>query len=235
MKGVTQMFDSIFTVDPTTDTFTLTYALTTIFTAFLSGVIISLTYMATSNRAHSTNFALTLIIVPSVVAIIIMLIGNNIARAFSLAGAFAIIRFRSAPGDPKNIAYVLFTMAAGLSCGVGMHLFSLFFTTVLCGLMFLLHVIRFGKNKTKRKLLKITVPENLSYEEAFQEVFKHFDITFELKTMRTRDLGSMFELEYVVHLNQDTDLKQFLDALRVRNGNLDIALQMNAADLDFRY
>jgi hypothetical protein len=229
------MFDSIFTVDPSITTITLNHALLTIMTAFLSGIMISLTYMATSNKAYSTNFALTLIIVPSVVGIIILLIGNNIARAFSLAGAFAIIRFRSAPGDPKNIAYVLFTMAAGLSCGVGMHLFSLFFTLILCGLMLLLHLMKFGKNNTKKKLLKITVPENLSYEEAFQEVFKQFDIRFELKMMRTRDLGSVFELEYTIHLKPNTDVKEFLDALRVRNGNLDIALQMNAADMEFRY
>jgi len=85
--------------------------------------------MKTSNKGgYSQNFSLTLVIVPTVIAIIVLLIGSNIARAFSLAGAFSLIKFRSAPGDPKDISYVLFTMAAGLACGVGFFGYGVLFT-----------------------------------------------------------------------------------------------------------
>jgi len=85
--------------------------------------------MKTSNksRGYSQNFSLTLVIVPTVIAIIVLLIGSNVARAFSLAGAFSMIKFRSAPGDPKDISYILFTMAAGLACGVGAFGFAALF------------------------------------------------------------------------------------------------------------
>jgi uncharacterized membrane protein len=84
----------------------------TILISFILGVAISITYMKTANnKVYSQNFALTLVIIPAVIAIIVLLIGSNIARAFSLAGAFSIIRFRSAPGDPKDISFVLFAMA----------------------------------------------------------------------------------------------------------------------------
>src|SRR5690606_18047188 len=107
-----------------------------------------LTYMKTSKQAYSQNFTLTLILVPSIIAIIILLIGNNVARAFSLAGAFSIIRFRSAPGDPKDIAFVLFTMATGLACGVGMYSYAVLFTVILCAMMLLLHKLKFGAKRS---------------------------------------------------------------------------------------
>lgn len=107
--------------------------LLTIIVSFVLGGMISFTYMKTSKRnGYSQNFTLTMVLLPAIVAIIILLIGSNIARAFSLAGAFSIIRFRSAPGDPKDIAFVLFTMAAGLACGVRSFGYAVLFTVFLC-------------------------------------------------------------------------------------------------------
>ena len=167
------MFDTIFNTSSTTTTITFASAMLTIITAFVLGGLISLTYMKTSNKSsYSQNFALTLIMTPAIVAIIILLIGSNIARAFSLAGAFSIIKFRSAPGDPKDISYVLFTMAAGLACGAGFFGYAALFTIVLCLLMFILHLANFGAKKTSQKLLKITIPENLDYEGAFDDIFQ---------------------------------------------------------------
>jgi hypothetical protein len=155
-----------------------------------------------------------------------LLIGSNIARAFSLAGAFSIIRFRSAPGDPKDIAYVLFTMAAGLACGVGAFGYGVLFTIILCVLMFVLSKVKYGARKAEQKQLKVTVPESLSYEEAFGEVFRQFGVAYELKRVRTTELGSLYELVYGVTLGQSVNQKELLDAIRCRNGNLDVSLTM---------
>jgi uncharacterized membrane protein YhiD involved in acid resistance len=205
----------------------VTDAILTIVVSFILGGIISLTYMKTSRRANtSQNFALTLVMLPIVVAIIILLIGSNVARAFSLAGAFSIIRFRSAPGDPKDIAYVLFTMAAGLSAGTGYFLYAILFTIVLCLIMAFLSYIKFGGGKKTQKLLKITIPENLNYEGAIDEVIKDYTSSYELKKIKTTDMGSLFELVYNVTLDDKKSQKDFLDALRCRNGNLNITLSM---------
>lgn len=107
------MLETIFSTTAMDTTISLNNALLTILISFVLGGLISVTYMKTSGKKdYSQNFSLTLVLIPSVIAIIILLIGSNVARAFSLAGAFSIIKFRSAPGDPKDIAYVLFTMAA---------------------------------------------------------------------------------------------------------------------------
>ncbi|PYE44275.1 DUF4956 domain-containing protein [Paenibacillus barcinonensis] len=221
------MLDSLFgsALDDTTLSFSS--AVITIGLAIGLGLIISLTYMKTNQATYSQSFTLTMVVLPVIVSIIILLIGSNIARAFSLAGAFSIIRFRSAPGDPKDIAYVLFTMASGLACGVGAFGYAVLFTVILCVLMFVLSRFNFGGKKSLQKTLKVTIPENLSYEEALNEVFHTFNVTFDLKKIRTTELGSLYELVYSVTIHENVNQKQFLDAIRTRNGNLDISLTMS--------
>lgn len=228
------MFESILSAAAADTTISLTNAMLTILVSFALGGIISMTYMKTSNKnGYSQNFALTLVMVPAVIAIIILLIGSNIARAFSLAGAFSIIKFRSAPGDPKDIAYVLFTMAAGLACGTGFFGYALLFTVLLCFLMFVLSFINFGAKKTTHKLLKITVPEDLDYEGAFDEVLDRFTTGYELRKVKTTDLGSLYELVYTVVMDNKTSQKEFIDELRCRNGNLNIVLSLHAETSEY--
>lgn len=220
------MLDSLFNETLTSTTFGFSSAIITIIVAIALGGLISVTYMKTNPGGYSQNFTLTMIILPVIVAMIILLIGNNIARAFSLAGAFSIIRFRSAPGDPKDIAYVLFTMAAGLACGVGTLGYAVLFTVILCLLMVILSRFNFAASKKTYKLLKVTIPENLVYEEAFTEVFEQFGVGYELKKIRTAELGSLYELVYNVTITDSINQKAFLDAIRCRNGNLDLSLTM---------
>ncbi|MCZ1264897.1 MULTISPECIES: DUF4956 domain-containing protein [Paenibacillus] len=227
------MLDSIFSSALTDTTLTFSNAIVTIGLAIIMGAIISLTYMKTNQSTYSQSFTLTMVVLPVIVAIIILLIGSNIARAFSLAGAFSIIRFRSAPGDPKDIAYVLFTMASGLACGVGAFGYAVMFTIILCVLMFVLSRFNFGAKKSQQKTLKVTIPENLSYEEALDEVFHKFNVVHELKKIRTTELGSLYELVYNVTIHESVNQKEFLDMIRTRNGNLDISLTMSPTATEY--
>jgi Domain of unknown function (DUF4956) len=222
------IYNNLFNTTTASTSISLTNSIFTITISFILGALISFTYMKTSNKSkgYSQNFSLTLIIVPTVIAIIVLLIGSNVARAFSLAGAFSMIKFRSAPGDPKDISYVLFTMAAGLACGVGAYGFAGLFTVFLCILMIILNIFNFGGKKIKQKLLKITIPEDLDYEGVFDETFAAHTSANELIKVKTTDLGSLFQLSYMVTLKDNASEKQFLDELRCRNGNLNITLSM---------
>ncbi|KUP20711.1 DUF4956 domain-containing protein [Paenibacillus sp. DMB5] len=220
------MLDSIFTAVSDSTALTFGNAVLTILISLALGALISFTYMRTSPAGYSQSFTLTMVLLPVIVAIIILLIGSNVARAFSLAGAFSIIRFRSAPGDPKDITFVLFTMASGLACGVGAYAYAVLFTIILCIIMVILNRTGFGVRKSAQKTLKVTIPENLGYEEAFAEVFNKFNVAYELKKIRTTELGSLYELVYNVTLDEHTSQKEFLDAIRTRNGNLDLSLTM---------
>jgi hypothetical protein len=210
-------------------TLTMADTLLTLVTALVLGIIVSLTYMKTYSKGqHSKNFMLALVMVPSIIAIIILLVGSNIARAFSLAGAFSIIRFRSTPGDPKDISYVFFAMAAGLACGTGLLIYAIIFTVLLCSFMVILCKINFGEVKESLKLLKIIIPEDLDYQGIFDDVFNKYTISNELIRVKTTNLGTLYELNYHVVIKNDICEKAFIDAIRCRNGNLDVNLSMKA-------
>ena len=195
--------------------------------ALLFGFIISLCYLKTNRSLTSQHgFALTLIMLPVILAIIILFVGNDVARAFSLAGTASIIRFRSAPGEPKDIGFIFFALAAGLSCGVGMYLAGAIFTVFLSVIVLVLDKVRYGQKKNLPQTLKITVPEDLNYKNAFTEILENNTEHYALKRVKTTDLGSLFEVNYQVVLNEDADEKSFLDELRCQNGNLSIVLTM---------
>lgn len=199
--------------------------------SIILGIIISTVYMKTNKKnGYNNGFAVTLVMLPVIISIIILLVGNNIARAFSLAGAFSIIRFRSAAGDPKDISYVFFTLAVGLACGMGYVWYAAVFTIILCSLMVILNKFKFAMAKEKLMQLKIEVPEDLNYETAFNEILDKYTNSWQMEKIKTRDFGALFELTYLIKIKENTDTKIFIDELRCRNGNLSISITMACSD-----
>ena len=185
------MFDSIFTTTDAETVLSLPGMLIALGVAFVLGMAVSLVYMKTQkNRQPSESFALTLVILPVVISVIILLVGNNVARAFSLAGAFSIIRFRSAPGNPKDITYVLLCMAVGLATGMGFVAYAVVVALILCGIMLLLELTKFGQSKGQAKTLKITIPEDLKYEHSLYGILAEYTQSSTLRKVRSMDLGS---------------------------------------------
>jgi hypothetical protein len=228
------MFESIFATTAVDVTLTPLNLLGALAAAIALGLIVSLVYMKThETKTPSQGFALTLVILPAVITLIILLIGNSVARAFSLAGAFQIIRFRSAPGNPKDITYVLFSMAVGLCCGMGYLAYGVLANIVLCGVMIILETVKFGKAKVTGQLLKITIPENLDYQSAFDGIFEKYTSTCKKIKVKTADLGSLYELHYKVTTKSSDEEKAFIDALRCRNGNLNVTLVLDAPQSEF--
>ena len=215
----------------TGESFTLANTLIILFASIILGLIISLVYIKNNEKdTYSNGFALSLVMLPVIISIIILLVGNNVARAFSLAGAFSIIRFRSAPGDPRDITYVFFTLAVGLACGMGFIGYAFIFTVILCLLTLILTKLNFATPKTSLSRLKITVPEDLNFEGVFDEILTKYTDSYKIETVKTKDFGSLFELHYILNLKKDVSQKELLDELRVRNGNLNISLTFAGFD-----
>ena len=228
------MFESIFDTTTSDATLTVVNLLISLCAAIVLGLMISFVYMKTHRtKTPSRGFSLTLVVLPAVITVIILLIGNSVARAFSLAGAFQIIRFRSAPGDPKDITYVLFSMAVGLCCGMGYIAYGAIAAVILCLVMILLELAKFGKSKSAGRILKITIPENLDYGNAFDDIMTQFTSISRRTKVKTADLGSLYELQYNVTLKNESEEKPFIDALRCRNGNLNITLVLDAEQSEF--
>lgn len=224
------MFEPIFTTT-TDNVIEVTSALLCVGVALVLGIIIGIAYMfACKKEGYGKNFIVGLVLLPAIVAVVILLIGSNVARAFSMAGAFALVRFRSAPGNAKDISVVFFAMAAGLACGLGYVTFAAVFVIILAAVLMALSATGFAESNRGVKQLKVVIPEHLNYTNVFDEVFEKYVSKVELRKVKTTNMGTMFELTYNVTVKGGSDEKAFIDALRVRNGNLNVMLGMPESD-----
>lgn len=203
-------------------------AVVTMGLAIIFGGIIAFTYYKTQEENYQRSMAVTLLMLPVILSVIILFVGSNIARAFSLAGTLSIIRFRSAPGDPKDIGFIFFDIAAGLACGVGLYGYGAVFVILLCVVMIITEKAGLFEKKEPQKTLRITIPENLNYQGVFDEILEQYTKKHKLTLIKTTDLGSLFELCYSVTMKSDVNEQEFLNDLRCRNGNLNIILSVSA-------
>ena len=225
---MTALFTSVFS--NTTSNITLTGFIISVAAALILGIVISLVF--THNSYETKSFAVTLAIIPSIVAIIIMMVSGSLGAGVAVAGTFSLIRFRSAPGTAKEIGGIFLAMAAGLACGMGYPGFAALFAVIICAVVVLLGHVGFGgSNKDGlAKTLKITVPEDLEYEDMFSDVFDKYTRQCELSGIKTTNMGSMNRLTYNLTMKEKGSEKAFIDELRCRNGNLEISLSMQQVD-----
>ena len=210
----------------TTDfSISITNTLISIMAALVLGLLISIVYLViTPKRERSASFIMSIVILPIIVAVVILLIGGNLARAFSMAGIFTIVRFRSIPGDSKDISFVFLTMAVGLSIGLGYITLGTVVAVIVGLAIIVIRKSGYGISVQKEKRLKITIPEDMNYQGAFDDLFTKYTDYCSLQKVKTTNMGTLFDLIYDVILKDEKTEKEFLDALRCRNGNLTIQL-----------
>ena len=209
------MLNSILTSPLTLSTFFLCTGV-----SLVLGVLTALLGLFGSRSSQS--FALTIAVLPAVVQVIIMLVNGNIGAGVAVAGAFGLVRFRSAPGTAKEIGVIFLAMAIGLATGMGyVWLAALFFVTVGAVLL-LLTLVKFGETGAYERNLKITIPENLDYDGLFDDLFERYTKKAELLQVKTTNMGTLYELQYRVTLKDPVVPKGFMDEIRCRNGNLNI-------------
>ena len=172
---------------------------------------------------YSKSFVVTLALLPAIVQMVIMMVNGNIGTGVAVAGAFSLVRFRSAQGTAREIGSLFLAMALGLATGMGYLAIAVLFFFIMAAFMLLLGISGFGTEKNTVKELRITIPENLDYQGIFDDLFSKYLSFFELYRVKTTNMGSLYELRYRVTLKDEKQSKQLLDDLRCRNGNLNIA------------
>ena len=213
------MFDSIYSASVTvTEYFTMAAA------ALLSGVVFA---WVMSFRVRSTKrFFIVNAILPFVIATVITFVSGNIGAGVAFGGAFALIRFRSAQGTADELASILMAMCSGVAFGMGYIAYGVIVLLCLSGLYFLLSMLPIFEHKTfaQEKLLKVTIPESLDYTDVFDDTFRHYLKSFESVGVKTTGMGSMFRLSFRIKMKDPAEEKAFIDELRTKNGNLEIAI-----------
>ena len=195
--------------------------------AMLLGLAIAAVYMFRSS--YSKSFVVTVALLPTIIQSVIMLVNGNLGVGVAVAGAFSLIRFRSAPGGAREIFTIFFTMAVGLACGMGHVVYATLFTLFVCAAAMLLTLSRFGKGKRSDKRLRVTLPEDVDYMHVFDDVFEKYTHRSELLKVRTTNLGSLYELQYDITLKDADTEKAMLDEIRQRNGNLTVSCGIPAS------
>jgi len=194
------------------------------------GFAVSLVYRFRS--AHSHGLAATLVLMPALVQVIIMLASGNIGVGVAVAGAFALIRFRSVPGNARDIGHLFFAMGLGFVTGLGYLFFAFIFFILIGGASLITTVTKFGQGEQNFRILRIKIPENVDYDELFDEVFKKYTRSADLDNVKTTQMGSLYELTYTIQLKSASMTKAFIDELRVRNNNLGIMLSRGRRDME---
>lgn len=192
--------------------------------ALAMGLILSGFYMYRTR--YTKSFVATLALLPAVVCVVIMMVNGNVGAGVAVAGAFSLVRFRSAPGSAKEIGAIFLAMGTGLIVGMG-YLGYAFLCTIVLGLVSALYNrLDFGSQKKVclYKTLHITIPEDLDYQDVFEPILKEYVSECELIQVKTSNMGSLFRLTYNLRLNSAGKEKEMIDKLRCRNGNLEITV-----------
>lgn len=213
------MFDSIYSSTVTASQFFIMAAVS-IVTGFLYSWLMSF-------RIRSKKrFFIVVAIVPFIVSAVITFVEGNIGAGVAIGGAFSLIRFRSAQGSADEIAAILIAMGSGIAFGMGFVGYGVIILLCMAVIFIILSVLPIFEHKgmSEDKLLRITIPESLEYAGAFDDTFAHYLKSYENAGVKTTGMGSMFRLSFKIRMKDPTEEKAFIDELRTKNGNLEIAV-----------
>lgn len=190
--------------------------------SLLLGLVVAKVYQF--KTVYSKSFVMSLALLPPLIAIVIFLVNGSLGAGVAVMGAFSLIRFRSAPGGAKELVSIFLVMTIGIAIGMGYLVFATVFTLIMSLVMLLLEVVNFGQMKHSMRQLTVVIPESLDYESIFDDIFNKAVNHVELANVKTSDMGSLFKIKYIIQLNGRMTEKELIDALRTRNGNLEIAI-----------
>lgn len=188
----------------------------------IAGAVIMIGYVfAQKDKKVSKNFSITIFLLPVIMTVIIPFIATDLKKAVSLAGIFALVRFRSIPGDSKDILYVFFALAVGVVIGLSNYI-EAFALTIIVSIFFVL-LQRFWPESNKQ-ILKITIPEDMNYKGVFDDIFEKYLSKYSICDIKTSNMGTLFTVSYNIQPKKNMDTKAFIDEIRIRNGNLNVII-----------
>lgn len=188
------------------------------------GLLLAFGYMWKTR--YTKSFVMTLSLLPAVVCVVIMMVNGNVGTGVAVAGAFSLVRFRSVPGTAREISMLFVAMGAGLIAGMGYLGYAVLFAVLMCAVSLVYNTLDFGtkKNAAVYKTLNITIPEDLDYSDVFEGVLANYATKYDLVRVKTANMGSLYRLTYDICLKDPAREKEMIDALRCRNGNLEISI-----------
>ncbi|MCB9104251.1 MAG: DUF4956 domain-containing protein [Anaerolineales bacterium] len=216
-----------------TDVFNTSDIMFSIIISFLLALIIAYVYKITyKGVSYTQSYVHTLIMMTMVVAVIMLIIGSNIARAFSLVGALSIIRFRNAVKDTRDVGYIFFAMAVGMAAGTRFYLVAVITTLMIGFVMWGLTTLNMFAKDVREQILKIRVTPDMRPEVLFERVFDRYLARYNLIATETVQAGTLVELVYGIELKNPNDAPDLMQALSQLNNNNKVALVTGHHEVD---
>jgi len=187
-----------------------------IMVALICSFIISLVYRWTyRGTSYSVSFVNSIVSLAMITALVIMVIGNNLARAFGLVGAMSIIRFRTAVKDTQDIVFIFFSLLVGMAAGVGLHLIAIVGTTVICTTIFILTKTDYGTIKRQEFLLEFSFTTSAEKEEEvpYLPILRQYCKKFKLINVKSFGDGELLESSFYVNLKRKDKGEEFIQNL----------------------
>ncbi len=221
------------TLQISADAFTTLDVVLTIVLSFVLSLVIGWTYKSTHRGvAYSQSYVQTLVLLAMVVGIIMLIIGSNIARAFTLVGALSIVRFRNAIKETRDVGFIFFAMAIGMACGTRFYALAVMATLVISGLIWVMVRYDFFAKDAAVQLLKVRVPGDMDPGALFDDVFRRYAVRWDLVAMETVQAGTLTELVYSMELKPKADVQAFLQEIGALNQNNKVVLVTGQQEAD---
>lgn len=224
----------IFNIQDLTGEFSVIDIVIVMTLSFVLSAFIGWVYKSTHRgTSYTQSFVFTLVINGMVVALVMMIVGSNIARAFSLVGALSIIRFRNAIKETRDVGFIFFTMAIGMAIGTKFYLLAVAGAVVISLMIFIMVRFDWFARDMASQILRIQVPNGVPFDSLFDAPFVKYTNVSELISVDTIHNGAMTELTYSIGLKRSNRVQEFLSELRTLNGNNKITLiaGYNSTDL----
>lgn len=225
---LSDLFSGVFN-SGSTSSITLTNFLLCVGTALVIGLFLAFTY--TYKTRYTKSFVVTLATLPAMVCMVIMMVNGNLGVGVAVAGTFGLIKFRSLPGTAKEIGAIFLAMGTGLATGIGYLGYAVLFAIIVNGANMIYTASSMGDGKGTQRTMKITIPEDLDYIDVLEDLFSKYTSKYDLISVKTTNMGSLFRLTYDLILKDIREEKAFIDDLRCRNGNLEIMMSRQSNNI----
>lgn len=156
-------------------TLALYEAATGLVLAFILGQLAAWLYIYThQGLSYSRAFVQSIILLTVILSLGMMIIGNNIAIAFGLIGALAVIRFRNILKDTRDTAFIFYTLVTGLATGTQRYQLAVLGAIVFCIVCLYLHWTQFGSRKTGDGFMRFRLNVDDLDQDALQQIFRRY-------------------------------------------------------------
>jgi hypothetical protein len=197
--------------------------------AFLMGQLIAWVYMFThSGISYSRSFVVSLILMPVIVALVLMVLSNNLVTAFGLMAVFAIVRFRNILRDTLDTSYVLAVIVLGMACGTQKFSTAIVGTVVISGLMIYLWFTSFGNRHRYDLILNLNWSRRIAELPALERLLqRHAVHTLCANRQISSDVSA--DLSYRLRLRDPSRVPELISELNLLPGVAQVS-SMKAED-----